>query len=131
MLQFWVQLPNGNWELGKVLSTSGEESVIKLLEGKVSDYYPEVDVDYCFKCLIGVYYYTLVEQVLKVTSESLVPANPDILDGVDDLMQLSYLNEPAVLYNLEYRYNQDMIYVRKLCYYNIFYCHVEYLPWVI
>lgn len=44
-------------------------------------------------------------------SENLVPANPDILDGVDDLMQLSYLNEPSVLYNLQYRYNQDMIYV--------------------
>lgn len=43
--------------------------------------------------------------------ESLVPANPDILDGVDDLMQLSYLNEPSVLYNLQYRYNRDMIYV--------------------
>ncbi|KAL0796876.1 hypothetical protein Bca101_068253 [Brassica carinata] len=84
VLQFWVQLPNGNWELGKVLSTSGEESVVKLPEGNV----------------------------LKVISETLVPANPDILDGVDDLMQLSYLNEPAVLYNLEYRYNQDMIYTK-------------------
>ncbi|KAG5397307.1 hypothetical protein IGI04_019121, partial [Brassica rapa subsp. trilocularis] len=83
-LQFWVQLPNGNWELGKVLSTSGDESVIKLSEGNV----------------------------LKVISETLVPANPDILDGVDDLMQLSYLNEPSVLYNLEYRYNQDMIYTK-------------------
>ncbi|CAH8390865.1 unnamed protein product [Eruca vesicaria subsp. sativa] len=83
-LQFWVQLPNGKWELGKVLSTSGEESVVKLPEGNV----------------------------LKVISETLVPANPDILDGVDDLMQLSYLNEPAVLYNLEYRYNQDMIYTK-------------------
>ncbi|KAH0926279.1 hypothetical protein HID58_018535, partial [Brassica napus] len=83
-LQFWVQLPNGNWELGKVLSTSGDESVIKLPEGNV----------------------------LKVISETLVPANPDILDGVDDLMQLSYLNEPSVLYNLEYRYNQDMIYTK-------------------
>ena len=48
---------------------------------------------------------------MKVISETLVPANPDILDGVDDLMQLSYLNEPSVLYNLNYRYNQDMIYV--------------------
>ncbi|KAH0872425.1 hypothetical protein HID58_069787 [Brassica napus] len=84
VLQFWVQLPCGNWELGKVLSTSGEESVVKLPEGNV----------------------------LKVMSETLVPANPDILDGVDDLMQLSYLNEPAVLYNLEYRYNQDMIYTK-------------------
>ncbi|VYS48667.1 unnamed protein product [Arabidopsis thaliana] len=84
VLQFWVQLPNGNWELGKIMSTSGEESVIVVTEGKV----------------------------LKVKSETLVPANPDILDGVDDLMQLSYLNEPAVLYNLEYRYNQDMIYTK-------------------
>lgn len=46
-----------------------------------------------------------------MNSENLVPANPDILDGVDDLMQLSYLNEPSVLYNLQYRYNRDMIYV--------------------
>lgn len=44
-------------------------------------------------------------------TDSLVPANPDILDGVDDLMQLSYLNEPSVLYNLQYRYDRDMIYV--------------------
>ncbi|KAK3222510.1 hypothetical protein Dsin_009535 [Dipteronia sinensis] len=83
-LQSWFQLPNGNWELGKLLSTSGTESVISLPEGKV----------------------------LKVKSESLVPANPDILDGVDDLMQLSYLNEPSVLYNLQYRYKQNMIYTK-------------------
>lgn len=50
-------------------------------------------------------------QVLKVKADDLLPANPDILDGVDDLMQLSYLNEPSVLYNLQYRYNRDMIYV--------------------
>ncbi|GFS39645.1 P-loop containing nucleoside triphosphate hydrolases superfamily protein [Actinidia rufa] len=83
-LQSWFQLPNGNWELGKILSTSGTESVISLLEGKV----------------------------LKVNSESLLAANPDILDGVDDLMQLSYLNEPSVLYNLHYRYNRDVIYTK-------------------
>ncbi|KAH9771778.1 Myosin-1 [Citrus sinensis] len=66
-LRSWFQLPNGNWELGKILSISGTESVISLPEGKV----------------------------LKVKSENLVSANPDILDGVDDLMQLSYLNEPS------------------------------------
>jgi|AraCvinosormetaG_1042628.scaffolds.fasta_scaffold14049_3 hypothetical protein len=38
VLQFWVQLPNGNWELGKIMSTSGEESVIVVTEGKVSDF---------------------------------------------------------------------------------------------
>ncbi|KAG6654819.1 hypothetical protein CIPAW_05G171900 [Carya illinoinensis] len=51
-------------------------------------------------------------RVLNVKTESLVQANPDILDGVDDLMQLSYLNEPSVLYNLQYRYNRDIIYTK-------------------
>ncbi|KAK7407806.1 hypothetical protein VNO78_09906 [Psophocarpus tetragonolobus] len=83
-LQSWFQLPNGNWELGKIITTSGNESIISLPDGNV----------------------------LKVKEESLVPANPDILDGVDDLMQLSYLNEPSVLYNLQYRYNQNMIYTK-------------------
>ncbi|XP_044489475.1 myosin-1-like [Mangifera indica] len=82
--QSWLQLPNGNWELVKIVSTSGNESIVSLPEGKVE----------------------------KVKSVSLIPANPDILDGVDDLMQLSYLNEPAVLYNLQYRYNQDTIYTK-------------------
>ncbi|XP_057445279.1 myosin-1-like [Lotus japonicus] len=83
-LQSWFQLPNGNWELVKIITTSGTESVISLLDGKV----------------------------LKVKEEILVQANPDILDGLDDLMQLSYLNEPSVLYNLQYRYNQNMIYTK-------------------
>ncbi|XP_042515662.1 myosin-1-like isoform X2 [Macadamia integrifolia] len=82
--QSWCQLPNGDWALGKILSTSGVECVISLPEGRV----------------------------LNVNTESLLPANPDILDGVDDLMQLSYLNEPSVLYNLQYRYSQDMIYTK-------------------
>ncbi|KAF8021746.1 hypothetical protein BT93_G2022 [Corymbia citriodora subsp. variegata] len=83
-LQSWFQTPIGDWELVKILSTSGVETLVSLPEGKV----------------------------FKVKEESLLPANPDILDGVDDLMQLSYLNEPSVLYNLQYRYNQDMIYTK-------------------
>ncbi|KAL3635819.1 Myosin-1 [Castilleja foliolosa] len=83
-LQSWFQLPDGKWELGTILQTSGNESLISLAE----------------------------EKVLKVNSESLVPANPDILDGVEDLMQLSYLNEPSVLYNLQYRYDRDVIYTK-------------------
>ncbi|KAJ4972925.1 hypothetical protein NE237_006099 [Protea cynaroides] len=83
-LQSWCQLPNGDWALGKILSSSGTESVISLPDGRV----------------------------LNVNAESLLHANPDILDGVDDLMQLSYLNEPSVLYNLQYRYSQDMIYTK-------------------
>ncbi|XP_044494228.1 myosin-1-like [Mangifera indica] len=83
-LQSWLQLPNGNWELVKIVSTSGNESVVLLPEGEVH----------------------------KVKSENLISANPDILDGVDDLMQLSYLNEPAVLYNLQHRYKRDTIYTK-------------------
>ncbi|GAB4839626.1 Myosin-1 [Ancistrocladus abbreviatus] len=83
-LQSWYQLENGNWELAKVLSASGSEIIASLPEGKV----------------------------IKVQADCLLAANPDILDGVDDLMQLSYLNEPSVLYNLQYRYNQDTIYTK-------------------
>ncbi|KAJ4731501.1 Myosin-related family protein [Rhynchospora pubera] len=82
--QAWCRLSNGNWALGKVLSTSGSESVLSTSEGRV----------------------------LKVSTESLLPANPEILNGVDDLMQLSYLHEPSVLYNLQYRYDQDIIYTK-------------------
>ncbi|KAJ9563452.1 hypothetical protein OSB04_008612 [Centaurea solstitialis] len=81
-LQSWFQSADGNWELARILSISGTESLISYSEDKVQ----------------------------RVKSDSLLPANPEILDGVDDLMQLSYLNEPSVLYNLQYRYDRDMIY---------------------
>ncbi|GMH12491.1 hypothetical protein Nepgr_014332 [Nepenthes gracilis] len=83
-LQSWYQLENGNWELVKLLTTSGTDILISLPEGKV----------------------------IKVQAGCLLPANPDILDGVEDLMQLSYLNEPSVLFNLQYRYNKDIIYTK-------------------
>ncbi|KAI3816405.1 hypothetical protein L1987_16099 [Smallanthus sonchifolius] len=78
----WFQAPDGNWELAKILSVSGTESLIAFSETKV----------------------------VKVQSACLLPANPEILDGIDDLIQLSYLSEPSVLYNLQYRYDRDMIY---------------------
>ena len=36
--------------------------------------------------------------------------NPSKFDGVEDNAQLPYLNEPAVLYNLKVRYDQDLFY---------------------
>ncbi|KAL7586260.1 myosin-1 [Lactuca sativa] len=78
----WFQAPDGNWELARIISVTGDESLISFAEGKVC----------------------------KVPSDVLLPANPEILDGVADLMQLSYLSEPSVLYNLQYRYDRDMIY---------------------
>ncbi|KAG6474895.1 hypothetical protein ZIOFF_064111 [Zingiber officinale] len=83
-LQAWCQLSNGDWVLGTIISSSGSESVISLPDG----------------------------EVLRLNTESLLPSNPEILDGVDDLMQLSYLHEPSVLYNLQFRYSKDMIYTR-------------------
>lgn len=50
-------------------------------------------------------------QISTVHVESLFPANPNILDGTDDLIQLNYLNEPSVLHSLKCRYRDDMIYV--------------------
>ncbi|EMS56234.1 Myosin-2 heavy chain [Triticum urartu] len=72
------------WELGQIQSISGDDVEIHLVNG----------------------------EVLTLPSERLLPANPDILDGVDDLIQMSYLNEPSVLYNLQYRYSRDHIYTK-------------------
>lgn len=38
------------------------------------------------------------------------PANPDVQQGIADLTQLSYLNEPSILSDLEERYSGDFIY---------------------
>ncbi|BBH01849.1 myosin 2 [Prunus dulcis] len=81
-LHVWCRLRSGLWELGKIQSTSGDEAIVSLSDGNV----------------------------IKVCRVELLPANPDVLEGVDDLMQLSYLNEPSVLYNLQSRYSQDVIY---------------------
>jgi len=48
---------------------------------------------------------------MKVDRSEILPANPDVLEDVDDLIKLGYLNEPSVLHNLKLRYSQGMIYV--------------------
>ncbi|XP_062189417.1 myosin-3-like [Phragmites australis] len=83
-LRVWCSSPNAKWELGQIQSISGDDAEILLANGKV----------------------------LTVSPERLLPANPDILDGVDDLIQMSYLNEPTVLYNLQLRYSRDLIYTK-------------------
>lgn len=55
----------------------------------------------------------LQTQELTVKNEDELPPlrNPDILIGENDLTSLSYLHEPAVLYNLQVRFcNQNAIY---------------------
>ncbi|KAL3333426.1 hypothetical protein AABB24_033477 [Solanum stoloniferum] len=81
-LRIWCRLRNGAWVSGHIQSTSGEKAMVLLSDGSV----------------------------VTVPVGEVLPANPDVLEGVDDLMQLSYLNEPSVLHNLQYRYAQDMIY---------------------
>ncbi|KAK9810086.1 hypothetical protein WJX72_004563 [[Myrmecia] bisecta] len=49
-------------------------------------------------------------QVITVQTSLLVPANPKILDGVNDLTTLSYLNEASILHDLRQRYGADDIY---------------------
>ncbi|MED6168755.1 hypothetical protein PIB30_014444 [Stylosanthes scabra] len=66
-LHVWCRQQKGNWELGRIQSTSEEEACVLLSNGNV----------------------------MKVSRLALLPANPDILEGVDDLIQLSYLNEPS------------------------------------
>ncbi|XP_074311049.1 myosin-2-like [Silene latifolia] len=83
-LRVWCRLSSGVWELGRIMSTSGKESHVQLAS----------------------------ENVVKVPTTELLPANPDILEGVDDLIQLSYLNEPSVVSNLHYRYSRDQIYTK-------------------
>ncbi|ONM58433.1 Myosin-2 [Zea mays] len=80
-LRVWCSSPNAKWELGQIQSMSGDDAEILLANGKV----------------------------LMVSPEQLLPANPDILDGVDDLIQMSYLNEPSVLYNLQLRYSRPVL----------------------
>ncbi|XP_045801422.1 myosin-2-like [Trifolium pratense] len=81
-LHVWCKQPKGKWGLGTIQSTSGEQASVSLSNGNV----------------------------MEVARTELLPANPDILEGVDDLIQLSYLNEPSVLHNLQFRYSQDLIY---------------------
>ncbi|KAJ0251477.1 Myosin-4 [Hirschfeldia incana] len=81
-LSVWCRVGNGQWHLGKIQSASGD-AVCVVLSNK---------------------------EVVEVSMKGILPANPDVLEGVDDLIQLSYLNEPSVLYNLRVRYSQDLIY---------------------
>lgn len=83
-LRVWCSSSDEKWQLGQVQSISGEYVEVLLVNG----------------------------EVLTLPSERLLPANPDILDGVDDLIQMSYLNGPSVLYNLQFRYTRDLIYTK-------------------
>ena len=44
--------------------------------------------------------------------DNLPRKNPAKFDGVEDMSNLSHLNEPSVLYNLKKRYDHNLFYVR-------------------
>ncbi|CCE63324.1 hypothetical protein TPHA_0E02320 [Tetrapisispora phaffii CBS 4417] len=47
---------------------------------------------------------------VQVSINYIWPVNPNIFDKVNDLSELTHLNEPSVLYNLQNRYMEDSIY---------------------
>ncbi|XP_069970718.1 unconventional myosin-Va-like isoform X8 [Penaeus vannamei] len=72
----------------------------------------ELTKDYKNNIVAVVYDDAQTEDLVVKNDEELPPLrNPDILIGENDLTSLSYLHEPAVLYNLQVRFcNQNAIY---------------------
>jgi myosin-5 len=48
--------------------------------------------------------------VAGVPAAKLAPANPELQRSIPDLIQLSYLNEPSILCDLNERYQEDEVY---------------------
>jgi hypothetical protein len=48
--------------------------------------------------------------VVAAKPANVVPANPALLDSVEDLTHLSFLNQPSILHALQQRYAADSIY---------------------
>ena len=47
-----------------------------------------------------------------VPREDVFTSNPSFLEGTEDLTNLTYLNEPSVLHNVQVRYEKDQIYTK-------------------
>ncbi|KAL5730045.1 hypothetical protein ACHQM5_002919 [Ranunculus cassubicifolius] len=82
--QVWCYLPTGQWQSGKIESVSNTDAVVILSNGNVA----------------------------TVSRENILPANPDVVQDVDDLIRLSFLNEPSVLHNLHIRYQANKFYTK-------------------
>ncbi|EPS70842.1 hypothetical protein M569_03917, partial [Genlisea aurea] len=83
-VRVWCQPKDNFWQQGQIQSTAGEKSLVLLSDARV----------------------------VSVNTQDILPANPEILDTVDNLVQLSYLNEPSVVHNLQCRYSRDIIYTK-------------------
>lgn len=120
-------VPTSKWRLGiGDNSINFWRGVHHFSSGGESKFYNNIVIrcqNFFFSILIKLTSHLSLQR-LKLNTETLLPANPSILDGVDDLMQLSYLNEPSVLYNLQYRYARDIIYVSRICHFSLFLIHI-------
>lgn len=52
-----------------------------------------------------------VFQTLTVRDDQVFPMNPPKFDKIEDMVMMTHLHEPAVLFNLKERYAAWMIYV--------------------
>ena len=48
-----------------------------------------------------------------VPQSKIQPMNPPKFDMVDDMAELTYLNEPSVIHNLTLRYKANHVYVSR------------------
>ncbi|KAG0483885.1 hypothetical protein HPP92_011969 [Vanilla planifolia] len=83
-LPVWCWLEEEKWEQGQIHSVSIRDAQVLTSSGRV----------------------------LKLPMESIVPANPEVNGSVNDITQLSYLNEPSILHTLKCRYYQDKIFIK-------------------
>lgn len=83
-LNVWCKISDVEWELGSVKAVKGQDATVLFSDSKV----------------------------LTVSTENLLPANPNVLDDVDNLIQLGYLNEPSVLHCLEGRFFNGLTYTK-------------------
>ena len=76
-----------------------------------------------FYCLIFVNRNTIhliTPKSLPLSADDVQKMNPPKFDKVEDMADLSVLNEASVLHNLRDRFQSDLIYVRFLYFYFIF-----------
>ncbi|EFC48085.1 myosin [Naegleria gruberi] len=78
----WVPDGEGGFVVGEIIEETASEVQFKLDDGRID----------------------------KCKPDMVYPMNPQKLDGIPDMAQLSLLNEPSVFYNLKYRYERDQIY---------------------
>ncbi len=83
----WVPHQEQGFVTGTITSEKGEQAVVKLEDGSQK----------------------------TVSKDDIQKMNPPKFDKVEDMAELSFLNEASVLYNLTSRYYSGLIYVSLIC----------------